>query len=216
MRVLIVDDETLIRHALRLFLGGSDDIVVVGEAVDGSEAVRQSRLLAPDVVVMDVHLPVTDGIAATSAILADPTRVRVLALATDPSDVQVLAALRAGAAGLLVKDTHPDDIVAAVIEVYAGGSVLSPSIARGLAAAVRAASDPGIPRELPSSANLSARELSVVELLARGLSNAEIARILNVAETTVKANLGRVMSKWGARDRVQVLIHAVRTNLVTL
>ncbi|WP_345449803.1 response regulator transcription factor [Arthrobacter gyeryongensis] len=216
VRVLIVDDEALVRHALRIFLESAPATVVVGEAVNGTEAVEQYRILQPDVVLMDIQMPVMNGIEATEMITAEYPDARVLAVTTFSSESHVIAALRAGASGYLVKDTHPDEIVSAILDVHADRSVLSPRIARGLIAAVRDTANPNGHVALSRAQALTERELSIVVFLAQGMSNAEIAQALHLSEATIKSNLGRIMSKWDVRDRVQVLIHAVRTNLVTL
>ncbi|GAB3563010.1 response regulator transcription factor [Arthrobacter alkaliphilus] len=216
VRVLIVDDEALVRHALRIFLEWDPATAVAGEAVNGIEAVEQYRLVKPDVVLMDLQMPVMNGVEATETITAEHPEARVLAVTTFSSESHVIAALRAGASGYLVKDTHPDEIVSAILDVHADRSVLSPRITRGLITAVRDMADPGGHIALASAQALTERELSIVKFLAQGLSNAEIANALYLSEATVKSNLGRIMNKWGARDRVQVLIHAVRTHLVTL
>lgn len=196
MRVLIVDDEALVRHALRIFLESAPATVVAGEAVNGTEAVEQYRMLQPDVVLMDIQMPVMNGIEATEMITAEYPDARVLAVTTFSSESHVISALRAGASGYLVKD--------------------SPRITRGLIAAVRDTANPNGHVALSRAQALTERELSIVVFLAQGMSNAEIAQALHLSEATVKSNLGRIMNKWDVRDRVQVLIHAVRTNLVTL
>lgn len=216
VRVLIVDDEALVRHALRIFLEAAPATAVAGEAVNGTDAVEQYRMLRPDVVLMDIQMPVMNGIEATEMITAEHPDARVLAVTTFSSESHVIAALRAGASGYLVKDTHPDEIVTAILDVHADRSVLSPRITRGLITAVRDMANPNGHIALTRAQALTERELSIVECLAQGLSNAEIAQVLYLSEATVKSNLGRIMNKWGVRDRVQVLIHAVRRNLVTL
>jgi len=212
-RVLIVDDETLVRHALRIFVDGADDMTVVGEAVDAEEAIGKARRRAPDVVLMDVQMPGDSGVDATRHITATAPDVRVLALASFPTERHVTTALRAGASGYLVKDTAPDDILRGIRDVRAGRPVFSPCIARKLARALECELGPRH-HDASGAEHLTDRELSVVQLIARGMSNAEIARHLHVAEPTVKAALGRVMRKWRVRDRVQVLLHAIAHGFV--
>lgn len=216
MRVLIVDDEALVRHALRIFLESAPATAVAGEAVNGAEAVEQYRALQPDVVLMDIQMPVMNGIEATKIISAAYPNARVLAVTTFSSEGHVVAALGAGACGYLVKDTHPDEIVSAILDVHADRFVPSPCVTRGLITAVRDMANPDGHIALSHGQALTERELSIVKFLAQGLSNAEIAHALHLSEATVKSNLSRIMTKWDVRDRVQVLIHAVRTNLVRL
>ncbi len=213
IRVLVADDEALVRHALRIFVNASDDMTVVGEARDGDEAVAATQRLLPDVVLMDLQMPKTSGIAATRRITSEFPAVRVLAVTTLSTERHVVPALRAGASGYLVKDTSPDDILDAIREVCAGRFVISPRLTRDLIIALR--SHPAdIRGATPVAAPLTTRELSIVRAIARGSSNAEIAAELHLAEPTVKANLGRVMSKWGVRDRVQVLIYAITRHII--
>lgn len=214
--MLVADDEALIRHALRVFIESSEALEVVGEAVNGAEAVELAATLVPDVVLMDLQMPVMDGPTATALIVGRVPLARVLAVTTFSSRRHVVAALRAGASGYIVKDSRPDEVIAAVHDVHAGRSALSPQVARQLIDTVRGATAQEGLLMLSVTEHLTPRELSIVELLAQGMSNAEIGRALHVSEATVKANLGRVMTKWSVRDRVQVLVHAVRAGLVSL
>lgn len=214
VRVLIVDDEELIRQGLRIFVNADPRTTVVGTASNGREALVQSIDLAPDVILMDIQMPEVDGVEATREIVASQADVAVLSLTTFSAQHHVVAALRAGASGYLVKDTSPADLVEAIVDVHQGRSALSPQISRELIAAVRAQPEPTAFGDEASP--LTTRELTVVRLLSQGMSNVEIARELHLAEATVKANFGRIMTKWGVRDRVQVLIRAVRAGLVTL
>lgn len=216
VRVLIADDEALVRHALRIFVNSAEHTTVVGEATNGAEAVERCRDLEPDVVLMDIQMPTMNGIEATAAIVEDQPCIRVIAVTTFSSERHVVAALRAGASGYLVKDTTPDMLVESIIDVHEGKSILSPQITRELIIAVRDGMNASSATVTTGPAALTERELSIVRLLAKGRSNAEIARDLHLSEATVKANFGRIMNKWSVRDRVQVLIHAVRTDLVTL
>ncbi|MEJ1092760.1 response regulator transcription factor [Microbacterium istanbulense] len=211
--MLIADDEALVRHALRIFVNTGGDMTVVGEAVDGEEAISATERLLPDVVLMDLQMPRVSGIEATRRITTARSDVRVLAVTTFSTERHVVPALRAGASGYLVKDTDPDDILEAIREVHAGRSVISPRVTRDLILSLRA--DPEkASSAAPTREPLTPRELSIVKAIAQGRSNAEIARELHLAEPTVKANLGRVMSKWGVRDRVQVLIYAITKSVI--
>ena len=215
IRVLVVDDDSLARRALTFLLSHAPGLSVVGEAGDGVEAVDSVRTLQPDVVVTDVQMPRIDGIEVTVRIATNWPSTRVLAVTTVATIDTIVAMLRAGASGYLLKDTDPDTIVDSVRQVHAGIHVLSPRVAHRLVASVRdigAVSSP----TLGESEKLSEREQQVVEHLAAGKSNAEIARALFISQGTVKAHLGNVMMKWNARDRVQVLIRASRAGLVSL
>lgn len=214
IRVLVADDEALVRHALRVFVNTGDNMRVVGEASDGEEAVAAAIRLMPDVVLMDIQMPRISGVEATRHITTALPSVRVIAVTTLSTERYVVPALRAGASGYLVKDTEPDAIIAAIRDVQAGRTIISPSITRDLIMTLR--SDHLIETTLRHEVDpLTPRELSIVQLIARGRSNAEIARDLHLAEPTIKANLGRVMTKWAVRDRVQVLIYAITNNVVT-
>ena len=216
IRVLIADDEALIRHALRTFISWEAGLEVVGDASDGIEAVAAARRLRPDVVLMDLRMPAMGGIEAIATITRDLPEVRVLAVTTFASEGLVVQALRAGASGYLVKDSEPSQVTAAIREVHEGGTSLSPHIAQDLIRQVTASPTATDPAPSASPAPLTPRERSIVELLGRGLSNAEIAAELHLAEPTVKANLGRVIAKWGVRDRIQVLVHAVSHGIIEI
>lgn len=218
IRVLVVDDEALVRHAFGFFVQSAEGMEVVGEARDGRVAVEMVDALAPDVVLMDIQMPVMDGIEATAAIAERSTLTRVVAVTTFSSTRHVVPALRAGASGYLLKDSDPEELVAAIRSVHDGGHVLSRDVVSALVEAVRSEPDEeGVASEPLHDVELvTPRELDVVTLLAEGLSNQEIAVRLGLSEATVKTHLGRVMSKWGARDRTQVLIRAVRAGLVQL
>jgi DNA-binding NarL/FixJ family response regulator len=212
IRVLIADDQALMRGGFRLILEAQDDIEVVGEAIDGRDAVEQYRRLGPDVVVMDVRMPAMDGIEATRRLTAGETPARVLILTTFDLDAYVYEALRAGASGFLLKDRPPEELVAAVRVVASGDALLAPSVTRRLI--LEFASQQNAPTPPPELDELTDRERDVLVLMARGLSNTEIAGHLFVAETTVKTHVGRVLHKLGLRDRAQAVVLAYESGLV--
>jgi DNA-binding NarL/FixJ family response regulator len=215
LRVVVVDDQHLVRTGFRMILESEDDIEVVGEAADGAAAVDLCRRLAPDVVLMDVRMPTMDGIEATGR-LAGPNvahPLRVLILTTFDLDDYVYAALRNGASGFVLKDTPAEDLVRAVRLVARGEALLAPSVTRRLIAEVAKAQ----PRFEPPPAlkTLTEREREVLTLMARGLSNGEIAAELTLGETTVKTHVGRVLTKLDPPDRVQAVVLAYESGLVT-
>jgi len=211
IRVLVADDQALMRTGFRMILDAQDGIEVVGEAIDGDDAIRQFDRLCPDVVVMDVRMPTTDGIEATRRLAALDPPARVLILTTFDLDEYVYDALRAGASGFLLKDRPAEELVAAVRVVAAGEALLAPSVTRRLIEEF-ARRAPTVTR--PELAELTDREREVLVLVARGLSNAEIARSLFVAETTVKTHVGRVLHKLRLRDRAQAVVLAYESGLV--
>jgi len=209
VRVLIVDDQALFREALAMLLGVRDDIEVVGEAADGAEALRRVADSAPDVVLMDLRMPVLDGVAATRRIRVEHPQVRVIVLTTFDDDADVFAALRAGAVGYLLKDASSARLVEAVLAAARGESVLQPSVAAKVVARFAVLPDDDQPhRPQPLVVPLSERELEVVRLLAEGHSNREIAAALFLAEGTVKNHVTNVLGKLGARDRTQAALRA--------
>jgi DNA-binding NarL/FixJ family response regulator len=212
IRILVADDQALMRGGFRLILDAQDDLEVVGEAIDGADAVRQYDQLRPDVVVMDVRMPTMDGIEATRRLTAGERPARVLILTTFDLDEYVYEALRAGASGFLLKDRPPEELVAAVRVVAAGEALLAPSVTRRLIAEFAARPDP--PPPPAALEQLTDREREVLVLMARGRSNQEIARELFVAETTVKTHVGRVLQKLGLRDRAQAVVLAYESGLV--
>ncbi len=215
LRVVVADDQHLVRTGFRMILDTEDGIEVVGEAADGVEAVDVCRRLDPDVVLMDVRMPRMDGIEATRR-LAGPDVVhplRVLILTTFDLDDYVYAALRNGASGFLLKDTPPEDLVRALRLVAAGEALLAPSVTRRLIDEL--AQQRPRPTPPPELDRLTGREREVLVLMARGLSNAEIAARLILGETTVKTHVGRVLTKLGLRDRVQAVVLAYESGLVT-
>jgi DNA-binding NarL/FixJ family response regulator len=208
VRVLLADDQALFREALATLLGARPEVQVVGEAGDGFQALQRSADLRPDVVLMDLHMPVLDGIAATRRLRAEQPEVRVLALTTFDDDEDVFEALRAGALGYLLKDVSSDRLVEAVLAAARGESVLQPSVAAKVVA--RLAQLDAAPRSRPQPlvVPLSDRELDVLRLLADGRSNREIAGDLFLAEGTVKNHVTNVLAKLGARDRTQAALRA--------
>jgi DNA-binding NarL/FixJ family response regulator len=212
VRVLLADDEALIRAGFRLVLRPEHDIELVGEAGDGANAVERALRLRPDVVVMDVRMPGIDGLEATRRILAQDPGIRVLILTTFGEDGDVYAGLRAGASGFLLKDSTPEDLVHAIRIVARGDALLGPATTRQVVAAwVRR--PPVAHPEPAETARLGARERAVVELVAACATNAEIAAELSVTESTVKTHLARAQRKLGLRDRVHVVIWAYEVGL---
>ena len=216
LRVLVADDQELVRTGFALILATEDDIEVVGQAADGHQAVDLAHRHAPDVVLMDVRMPNLDGIEATGRLVGPaatpPAPVRVLMLTTFDLDDHVYAALRNGASGFLLKDTPPEDLVRAIRVVAAGDALLAPTVTRRLIAELsRVPARPSPPPELDT---LTDREREVLGLVARGLSNAEIAAELVLGETTVKTHVGRILTKLGLRDRVQAVVLAYESGLV--
>jgi DNA-binding NarL/FixJ family response regulator len=212
IRVLVVDDQDLMRAGFRMILDGEPDIDVVGEAADGLAAIEQAAVVAPDVIVMDIRMPGLDGVEATRRLPGH----KVLILTTFDLDEYVIEALRAGAGGFLLKDAPPQQLVDAVRVIARGEAMLSPAITRRLLDHVAPRLEPAHP-EPPHArlALLTARELEVLRLLARGLSNAEIAAHLVVTEATVKTHISHVLGKLGLRDRAQAMVLAYDTQLVT-
>ncbi|HEX5496440.1 MAG TPA: response regulator transcription factor [Mycobacteriales bacterium] len=215
IRVLVVDDQELVRVGFRLFLQTQDGIDVVGEAADGRQAVERARELRPDVVLMDIRMPRMDGVEATARLVAagiDPAP-RVLVLTTFDLDEYVYGALRAGAAGFLLKDAPRERLVEAIRVVHTGDALLSPSVTRRLVADFAARAAPPAPAAGLLDA-LTPREREVLVLVARGLSNAEIARRLVVSAATVKSHVGAILLKLGLRDRVQAVVFAYENGIV--
>ena len=212
--VLVVDDQELMRAGLKMVLGAHPDVEVVAEADNGATAVRLAGELTPDVVLMDVRMPVVDGVTATAQILESGCGSRVLVMTTFDLDEHALGALRAGASGFLLKDTPPEDLISAIRSVAAGDAVVSPKVTKRLLNRLIAA-DPTRARDPEILDVLTAREREVLEQIAAGRSNAEIAAELFLSEATVKTHVGRVLTKLGLRDRVQAVVLAYETGLVT-
>lgn len=212
IRVLIVDDDPLVRTALSHFVTRDPEIDVIGEAESGLDAIAFVERDRPDVVMMDVQMPEMNGIEATAAISERWPEVRILAVTTLDGSDTVLPMLSAGASGYMLKDSSAESILAGVREVHSGASSLSPKIASMLIQHVR--DEKPTARGLDDLEALTDREAEVLDRLAQGMSNAEIAQVLIVSEGTVKAHLGRIMSKWQVRDRVQILVTAAQVGLV--
>lgn len=215
IRVLLADDQQLLRSGLRSLLDHEDDLTVVAEAGDGDEAVALTREHQPDVVLMDIRMPRTDGLSATRTITADPTlgAVRIVILTTFEHDEYIFEALRSGASGFLVKDTEPRELIRAVRAAAAGDSLLSPGVTRTLIAEYASRAKPA--KLAPSLDALTEREREVVTHVAAGLSNDEIAARLVISPTTAKTHVSRAMTKLAARDRAQLVVYAYETGLVT-
>ncbi|MFF4888991.1 response regulator [Micromonospora chersina] len=216
VRVVIVDDQALVRAGFRMVLDSQPDLAVVGEAIDGADALRVLDRVEADVVVMDLRMPTMDGVEATRRICARPAggRPRVLVLTTFDTEADAFAALRAGASGFLLKNVPPEDLLAAIRVVAEGDSVVAPSITRRLLDRFAPQLGPA-PAEDPRLAQLTEREREVLLLVAQGLSNAEIAARVHVAEATVKTHVGRILAKLQLRDRVQAVVLAYESGLVT-
>jgi len=216
IRVAVVDDQALVRSGFAMILDNEDDITVVAEASTGVEAVKIAAAERPDILLMDIRMPEMDGLEATQNILDEADwPVRIIVLTTFDPDEYIYQALRAGASGFLLKDTPPEELVAAIRAVAAGGALLSPSITRRLIGrfANRLAADTEHTSALES---LTQREREVLAALARGLSNAEVADTLFVSATTVKSHVSNILSKLGLRDRAQAVVFAYESGLVTV
>jgi DNA-binding NarL/FixJ family response regulator len=207
IRIVIADDHSVVRQGLRMFLGLDPELEVVGEAADGAEALRQARQLRPDVVLMDLLMPVMDGITATAAIRQELPDTEVLALTSVLEDASVVGAVRAGAIGYLLKDTQADALCQAIKAAAAGQVQLTPRAAARLMQAVSTAESPE---------QLTERETEVLRLLARGQSNKQIARNLHIAEKTVKTHVSNILSKLGVQSRTQATLYAIRIGLVSI
>ena len=212
--VAVADDQGLVRAGFRSLLGFESDLEVVGEAADGEEAVALVERLQPDVVLMDIRMPRLDGLAATRAVVASGARTRVLVLTTFDLDEYVFEALRSGASGFLLKDAPAEELAAAIRVVAGGNALLAPSVTRRVVDAFVQRAPASARRTDPRLASLTARELEVLGLLARGLSNADICRRLYVSEGTTKTHVSNVLAKLGLRDRVQAVVFAYEQGVV--
>lgn len=213
IRVMLVDDQAMVRTGFRMILEAEPGISVVGEAVDGRDAVELVDRARPDVVLMDVRMPNMDGIEACKTICAGTDPPRVMMLTTFDLDDYVHAALRAGASGFLLKDAPPEQLIDAIRVVAAGDALLAPSVTQALIDEI-ANLPTGQPDAFPGIEQLTDREADVIKLMARGLSNAEIAQHLFLGEATIKTHVGRILAKLGARDRVQAVVAAYESGLV--
>jgi DNA-binding NarL/FixJ family response regulator len=211
IRVLVADDQSMVRAGFRMLLSGEDDIEVVAEASNGVEAVEKAARFDPTVVLMDIRMPELDGLEATRRILAADDRARILILTTFDLDEYVYEALRAGASGFVLKDDPPEQLLAAVRTVAGGDALLSPAVTRGVIRQFTRIPHRAAPPEL---AELTERERDVFRLIARGLSNGEIGRELYISDTTVKTHITHILQKLNVRDRVQAVVLAYETGLV--
>jgi DNA-binding NarL/FixJ family response regulator len=213
----LADDQQLIRLGLRTLLESEDDLQLLWEAENGQQACELTRRSPPDVILMDIRMPVLDGISALRQIAADPalTAVRVVVLTTFESDEHVFAALRAGAAGFLIKDAEPADLIRAVRLATAGESLLSPTVARRVIDSLRDSNGPQPVRRHPGLAELTEREREILALIGEGLNNDEIGRRLYISPATARTHVGRALTKLGARDRAQLVVIAYQSGLVT-
>jgi DNA-binding NarL/FixJ family response regulator len=210
IRVLVADDQSMVRAGFRMLLSGEADIEVVAEASNGIEAVEKAARFRPTVVLMDIRMPELDGLAATRRILADDDAARILILTTFDLDEYVYEALAAGASGFVLKDEPPEQLLAAIRTVAAGDALLSPTVTKRVIAQFARISRPAPPKEFD---DLTARERDVLRLIAGGHSNAEIGRELFISDTTVKTHVTHILQKLGLRDRVQLVVLAYQTGL---
>jgi DNA-binding NarL/FixJ family response regulator len=212
--VMIADDQALVRVGLRKILESEPELMVAGEAGDGDEAVARARDLRPDVVLMDIRMPVLDGIEATRRIVAAQPATRILILTTFGLDTYVFDALRAGASGFMLKDAPPEEIAAAVRIVASGDALLAPAVTRAVVEEFARRPSAIAPAPPPAVEELTPREREVLALLVRGLSNPEICERLVISEATAKTHVARILQKLGVRDRVQAVIYAYESGLV--
>lgn len=212
VRVLVVDDEALVRHALSAFLSGDDRVTLVGEAADGTEVIDTAKVTKPDVILMDIKMTSVGGVEATRRILEWNPNCRVLALTTFTTEWRALEVLRAGACGYLIKNSTPAQIIDAIIAAHAGDRVVSPEVQERF---VRAAVEAG-DGQLSDVPALSDRERQIIELIAKGLTNAEIAEDLHYAEGTVKADIRHINQLWGVDNRLQIVLRATELGIISL
>jgi DNA-binding NarL/FixJ family response regulator len=212
IRVLLCDDQALVRSGFRLILESREDIEVVGEAEDGREAIELARRVDPDVILMDIRMPNVDGVEATRRLVGDGSRARIVVLTTFDVDEYVFESIRAGASGFLLKDAPEDQLVSAIRVIAAGGSLFAPSVTRRLIEEFARRAEPTAAP--PTLESLTSREVEVLRLVARGLTNAEIATALVVSEHTVKTHVAHILQKLALRDRTQAVIVAYESALV--
>ena len=215
-RVLLVDDESLTRETLRDYLRLDPSLHVVGEAADGQVALRQTVTLRPDLILMDMQMPILDGVGATAKIHAECPEVKILGLTTFATDRYVVDLLRAGASGYIVRDTKPRDLIAAIHTVLAGESALSPEVTKYVIKGLEESIPAVVPPNQDLLDKLTEKEMEVIRLLAQGMSNREMAKELFVTESTIKQRFVKVMEKMGVRDRIQILVEAIQHGLVTV
>jgi DNA-binding NarL/FixJ family response regulator len=213
IRIVIADDQALVRTGFRMILEAEPDLDVVAEAKDGAEAIDAARRARPDIVLMDIRMPVMDGLDATRRLMQSAHPPRVLMLTTFDLDEYIFDALHAGASGFLLKDVPPEQLVAGIRTVHEGESLLAPAVTRRLIQAFVRDHQPS-PQPPPQLEDLTARELDILKLVARGLSNGEIAEQLVVSKATVKTHVGRVLAKLGLRDRVQAVVLAYEAGII--
>ncbi|WP_346113839.1 response regulator transcription factor [Nonomuraea maheshkhaliensis] len=212
IRIVIADDQAMVRAGLRMVVESDPGMEVVGEAADGREAVAVARRTRPDIVLMDISMPRLDGLAAARELLDVPSPPKVITLTTFDTDENLHAALRAGTSGFLLKVSPPEQLIEAIKVVHAGDALLDPAVTRRVIASFAGRAEP---RPAPALAELTPRELEVLRLLARGRTNAEIARELYVGEATVKTHVARVLMKLSLRDRAQAVVFAYETGVVS-
>jgi DNA-binding NarL/FixJ family response regulator len=215
IRVFLVDDQQLVRAGFRMLIESQDDMEVVGEAGDGAEATERLAVTSADIVLMDVRMPRMDGVEATRILAARSERPRVVVLTTFDLDEYVYNALRAGASAFLLKDAEPEMLLSAIRDVHGGDAVVAPSVTRRMLERFLDADERPDPRDDQRLADLTAREREVLELIAQGQSNTEIATGLFLAEATVKTHVGRILAKTGSRDRVQLVVLGYESGLVS-
>jgi DNA-binding NarL/FixJ family response regulator len=214
IRVLVVDDQALVRAGFSMIIRAESDLEVVGEAGDGREALDAARRLMPDIVLMDVRMPLMDGIEATRRLLAEHGGIKVVMMTTFDMDEYVYAALQAGASGFLLKDVPPEQLIAGIRAVVAGDALLAPSVTRRLIEGFIRRPSRSLGQQPTALARLTSREREVLQVMAQGLSNAEIAQTFVLSETTVKTHVARILNKLGLRDRVQAVVFAYEHALV--
>jgi DNA-binding NarL/FixJ family response regulator len=214
IRVLVVDDQALVRAGFRMILEAEDDFEIAGEAADGNEAIAEARRLEPDVVLMDVRMPELDGIEATRRLVEEGIETKVVMLTTFDMDEYVYEALRAGASGFLLKDVPPEQLVAGIRSVASGDSLLAPALTRRMIEEFVRRPPESVRAARSELSDLTERELEVLRQLARGLSNAEIAKELFVSDATVKTHVAHILTKLGLRDRVQAAVFAYESGVV--